>query len=61
MNKEEYNEVPVHYCNHCGSLLIVDDDYDVPSCADCGRIEISITSIENWEKYYVERYGRKFV
>lgn len=56
----KYNDIPVHYCEHCGSLEIITDsggDY----CGDCGRIKIKTTTIELWEQHYKERYGNYYI
>ena len=57
---EDYNNEPVYYCKHCLSLKIkVVGGYDF--CDDCGSTAITTDSIENWEKLYEERYGKKFL
>lgn len=57
--KQEYDEVPVHYCSNCLSLRIrkVADIPDLDFCDECGGTNIQITNIRVWEKLHVERYG----
>lgn len=63
MTKEEYNNIPVHYCSNCLSLAIVKDDkisYD-SFCKECGSSEIDLTTIDVWEILYEGEYDRPFV
>ena len=65
MSEEEkvndYDSEPVQYCSKCYSLKIKHDDvFDDDYCADCGCTDISECSIEEWEKLYERRYGKKF-
>ena len=59
----DYDEVPVLYCNHCLSLKIrniprmEDSDY----CDECGSTDIGECSIKEWETLYEKRYGHKFL
>lgn len=49
ISKEEYNKVPVHYCEDCLSLAILsweNTDY----CDKCGSTRIGETDIHTWEK-----------
>lgn len=63
MEKNEYNEVPVHYCKSCLSLKIVNDtgieglDY----CNSCGSTNIDLINIEQWEIMHRKRYGFDFL
>lgn len=53
MSKEEYNELPVAACKHCGSLHIVNDDLENDHCIKCGsvnEIEVYSTIDEYLEK-----------
>lgn len=62
MTKEEYNKEPIVFCPHCLSLRIVEiEDTDYLYCEECGNTDISQTSIEEWEKLYKEKYGKKFL
>ena len=57
----DYNEEPVFYCKHCLSLKIRDAGLpDLLYCDDCGSADIYSTSIEEWEKLYIERHGFRF-
>ena len=63
-SKEEYNSIPVHYCKQCLSLRIVSlvmDVEEVVYCDECGCTEVEQTDIENWERLYENRYGKKFL
>lgn len=56
---EDYNLEPVHYCEKCLSLRIMaldGNDY----CDICGSTDIEITTINNWEKLYKDKYGKDF-
>ena len=57
--KEDYNNEPVYYCRRCLSLKIRDVESIENSeyCDDCGSTDIGRTSIEDWDKMYVEKYG----
>ena len=60
LTKEEYNEVPVHYCTCCLSLDIrrsSEGDY----CDDCGSTDTWVTSIQEWEEMYKNSYGKNFL
>lgn len=57
---KEYDDVPVHFCNKCGSLAIMTDDYG-SFCSDCSCSDVKTTDIETWENYYKERYGRYYI
>lgn len=63
IEKNSYNDEPVHYCANCLSLkistVLVDDDLDY--CEECGATDIKQTSIEDWEQLYKERYGMYFL
>jgi hypothetical protein len=39
-SKEEYNNIPVHYCTKCLSLNILVYDEDTSYCNDCGNTDI---------------------
>ena len=50
LTKEDYNQIPVYYCKHCGSLAIRAvpgflNDY----CDKCGSTDIGKASIEGWQ------------
>lgn len=60
LTKEEYNEIPVHYCQCCLSLNIrVADTGDY--CGNCGSTETWVTSFDNWEELYKNSYGKKYL
>lgn len=52
--KEQYNNVPVHWCKTCGSLLIVNLESSLKDdlkgyCAKCGGTTIETGHIKDWE------------
>lgn len=58
----EYDLEPVVFCTKCYSLRIVyEPAIDADCCEDCGCSDTATTTIDNWEKLYESRYGRKFV
>lgn len=59
-SKTEYNNEPIHYCRHCLSLRILNLG-EYAYCDKCGSTEIEETSIDNWEKLYMDKYGHKFI
>ena len=59
---EDYDSEPVKYCARCYSLKIkYEEVIDSECCADCGCSDVAESSIEEWEKKYERRYGKKFV
>ena len=40
-SKEEYNNIPVHYCIKCLSLKILVYDEETSYCDDCGSTDIA--------------------
>ena len=61
LSKEEYNEIPVHYCSRCLSLKIriMGDTEDY--CDVCGCTDILTTNINEWEQMYENKYGINFL
>lgn len=61
--EENYNEEPVYYCGDCLSLGVksVSVGNDLLYCDKCGSTDIKVTSIEEWEVLYKEKYGVKFL
>lgn len=60
--KEEYNDEPVFYCTNCLSLSIANYSKAIPCyCSKCTSTNIEQTSIDDWEKLYEERYGKKYL
>ena len=57
--KEEYNNIPVHYCKECLSLKVmgVVGMEEACYCDDCGCTDIEQTSIEEWEQLYKKKHG----
>lgn len=63
MTKEEYNNIPVHYCTQCLSLKVKCVPYleDVEYCDECNSTNIRVTHIHNWEEIYKKKYGTNFL
>ena len=61
--KNKYDAEPVFYCTHCLSLNIRELDYlkNKSVCFDCGNGDIKMTSIDEWNRRYVEEYGQLFL
>lgn len=59
--KTDYNEEPVYYCPRCLSLKIKSDIADYCYCDDCGSTSVDEISIDEWEKLYEDRYGKKYI
>lgn len=60
LTKEEYNEIPVHYCTCCLSLDIRTSN-GLDYCNKCGSSDTWVTTIEDWEELYKNGYGKKFL
>lgn len=56
----EYNSVPVKYCKRCLSLRIMTLN-GMDYCDHCGDTDIEESTIEEWEKLYIAKYGDKFL
>ena len=63
LTKEQYNDIPVHYCTRCLSLRIktIGQDADLDYCDDCGGTEIKTARIYEWEALYKNKYGHKLI
>lgn len=60
--QENFDQEPVAYCAKCYSLNIIHEEViDSDCCGECGCSDIRTTSIDEWEKMYVNRYKHKFV
>jgi len=69
----DYNNVPVTYCKTCLSLHLKEVTFEgkkdpltgenkkVTYCVPCGNTETSSTHITEWEDFYEEKYGEKFI
>ena len=52
----------VLYCPECLSLKILSfGETDVMYCGECGCTDIKETDIEDWDKKYQSKYGKKFI
>lgn len=59
---KEYDEEPVEYCKNCYSLKIrYEEITDSDCCMECGCSDIATATIDEWERMYERRYGKKFV
>ena len=63
MNKEEYNNIPVHYCKECLSLKIktVTEGLNLDYCDECGCTNTEQSHINEWKILYKDRYGFDFL
>lgn len=63
MNKEEYNNIPIHYCKECLSLKIktVTEGLNLDYCDECGCTNTEQSHINEWKALYKERYGFDFL
>ena len=58
---QDYDAEPVKYCARCYSLKIkYEETIDADCCMDCGCSDTKEASIEEWERLYEKKYGRKF-
>ena len=63
MDKESVEEEPVYYCKRCLSLNIrqMPMANDQSYCEDCGTVDVAVSSFEDWDEMYVEKYGRHYL
>lgn len=58
----DYDAEPVRYCKKCYSLKIkYEEAADSDCCMDCGCSDTAEAPIEEWERLYEKRYGKKYV
>jgi len=53
--RNEYDEIPVHYCRRCLSLKVLIDTEFGDYCGDCGSTDIGEIQIEEWETLQKEQ------
>lgn len=53
--RNEYDEIPVHYCRRCLSLKVLIDTEFGDYCGDCGSTDIGQIQIEEWETLQKEQ------
>lgn len=59
---DDYNSEPVTFCSKCYSLKVkYEDSLGLDYCLDCGCSDVTTSSIEEWERLYESKYGKKFV
>lgn len=59
---DDYNSEPVKYCSKCYSLGIrYEEHIDLDFCTNCGCSDILETSIDEWERLWEGRYGKKYI
>ena len=57
-----YDSEPVVFCSKCYSLKICHEEtVGTDCCMDCGCSDVVSASIEEWERLYEKRYGKKYV
>lgn len=63
MSTDEYNNIPVLYCQSCLSLKVKSVPYmaGMDYCDSCSSTDIKECHIEEWENLYKERYGHKYL
>lgn len=54
-DRNEYDEIPVHYCRRCLSLKVLIDTEFGDYCGDCGSTDIGQIQIEEWETLQKEQ------
>lgn len=59
LNIEDYNGIPVYFCQNCLSLAIIGDTDSF--CMKCGSIIIGKTDIEDWKLLYKKEYNKDYV
>ncbi len=60
--KENYNNIPVKYCDKCLSLKIKGlEDSIIEYCDSCGNSDILKTHIYSHMEKYKEMYGKYFI
>ena len=71
--KSDYNNVPVEYCKTCLSLHLKEVKFKgrldpmtgmektVVYCIPCGNTVVEKTHITEWEDFYEEKYGERFL
>ena len=61
LTKEDYNNEPVFYCNHCLSLKILSLNSNIDFCDECGSTEVNTTDISTWEEMYENKYKKSYI
>ena len=60
MTKEEYNKVPLMYCQKCLSIKVKEEEgYSI--CGDCGNDTFEEDVINDWEYRFKLRYGVSYL
>ena len=61
-SKKEYNDEPVFYCKNCLSLSIKEiSNAGLYVCLECGTPKQEEAHIDEYQKLYIERYGKPFL
>lgn len=60
VHKEEYNNIPVHYCKNCLSIKINGEE-ECDYCEDCGGTNIDQCHISEWEEMFIKKNGYRYL
>jgi ribosomal protein L37AE/L43A len=60
-NKEEFNKIPIHFCENCLSIKILRISPNINLCLDCNSTDIGSTDFRCWEIAYELEYNVKFI
>lgn len=57
--EQNYNDIPVHYCERCLSLKIrfVQGLSNSEYCDECGSTEVNTMHINDWKITFKNKYG----
>lgn len=57
--EQNYNDIPVYYCERCLSLKIrfVQGLSNSEYCDECGSTEVSTSHINDWKNTFKDKYG----
>lgn len=66
--KDDYNNVPVHYCKTCLSLAVKEVkitgnsmERSMSYCSSCSNTDMGTAHIDEWSSLYKAKYGKDFL